>query len=56
MAYQVLYYYYTTVLLLFSLLHGMNTGEKVAGRKDFGVHHQLGRGRGEIQEPTETEN
>lgn len=49
---KVLYYCFTVLLLLL----GLKTGEKVAGRKDFGVHHQLGRGRGEIQEPTETEN
>lgn len=34
----------------------MKTGEKVAGRTDFRVYHQFGRGRGEIQEPTEAED
>ena len=41
----------TTVLNLTLLIY---TGEEVAGREDLWVHHQPGRGGGEIQEPAET--
>lgn len=34
----------------------VNTGEEIAGGKGFRVHHQPGRGGGEVKEPPEAED